>query len=100
MIKYNQGEIYLIMWDFNKGSSNEINSGAGNKAIPSGGNIVVGIDVHYEIPLFFGLATYGEAQVFFRVSEVNGTSYFVVGAFDIGNPEPMLITVFILLEGY
>ena len=33
MIKYNQGEISLSLWDFNKSTTNDIKNGVKNKTI-------------------------------------------------------------------
>ena len=75
-------------------------SGFGNNTINNGGNTIVGIAVHYDIPLSFGREVYGEVWVLFRVDGINCTSCDVDGAPDIGHPAPMLITVVILLEGH
>ena len=100
MIKSNLGNLYTILWYFNKANSNEIYSREDNKTIQNCAKNVVVIDVHYKISLLFGLADYGKSQVFFRVTDVNGTSFDVDVASSIGHPAPMLTTVVIIIEGY
>ena len=83
----------------NKATTNESKIGVGNKTITNIGNDIVGISVHYYTPLYFGLAVYGEAQVLFRSTVINGACFSVDAAPDIGHPVPLLIALVILLEG-
>ena len=100
MIKYNQDEISPSMWNFNKVTPNESNSGVGKNTITNVGNTVVGISVHDEINISFVLYVYGGAQILFRIAVINDTSCTVDIPSGVGHPKPILITVVILLEVY
>ena len=85
------------MWDFNKATTDDNNTGVGNKTIAYCGNTVDGLSIHNEITFYFDLEVYDEAHFMFRLTGINDTGFAVGGEPDIVNSWPLLVTVVIIV---
>ena len=81
-------------------SYNDIITGIGDNTTFNGVKTGVRITIYCDLKLPSGIGIYSKTYVFFRVNGINGLSFADDSASDIGNPEPMSITVVTIIDVY